>query len=318
MNKNKSKKKKYTEEEIFALLGINIQEKTDNNKIETRQKNYTINNESKKNNNDKNKITKKEYNKNKNEKIDICERDDETLLIAKNKVKETNANEKDTDKNYVNIMKKGLPNKAYFIDKYLNNVGFIYNIKDFSLQDVKGDGNCGYRCISMQIYGEEEKYYIIRENIYKYLYINKNNYKNIPLELDGKIIKSEEYIDNIKNNKFWMGDLEISVIHKKYNAILFLLELNNNNELHLMQINGDIHNNNSILLTLCFINNNHYNIIYENVNNINNIYKQDNIILKDVIINDVINANMKENSSFNLNITYANDYRKNKYIDIIN
>ena len=106
MNKNKSNKKNYTEEEIFALLGINIQEKTDNNKIETRQKNYTINNESKMNNNDKNKITKKEYNKTKNEKMDICELDDDNLLIEKNKVKETNVNEKDTDKNNVNIMKK--------------------------------------------------------------------------------------------------------------------------------------------------------------------------------------------------------------------
>ena len=106
MNKNKSNKKNYTEEEIFALLGINIQEKTDHNKIETRQKNYTINNESKMNNNDKNKITKKEYNKNKNEKMDICELDDDNLLIEKNKVKETNVNEKDTDKNNVNIMKK--------------------------------------------------------------------------------------------------------------------------------------------------------------------------------------------------------------------
>ena len=58
------------------------------------------------NNNDKNKITKEEYNKNKNEKMDICELDDDNLLIAKNKVKETNVNEKDTDKNNVNIMKK--------------------------------------------------------------------------------------------------------------------------------------------------------------------------------------------------------------------
>ena len=61
------------------------------------------------------------------------------------------------------------------------------------------------------------------------MHINKNIYKNIPLELDGKIITSEEYIEKVKNNKFWMGDLEISVIHKIYNAILFLFELNNNN-----------------------------------------------------------------------------------------
>jgi len=183
-------------------------------------------------------------------------------------LEEMNLNYK-TNKNN-NINKTGLPNKTYFIEKYQQNIGNIYNIQDFILQDVKPDGNCGYRCISLQIYGEEDKYYIIRENVYKYLTINKNNYKNIPIELDGKLINAIEYIEKVKNNKFWMGDLEISVIHKIFNAVLFLFEINYNNELILLQINGDINNNISIILTLCFINNNHYNIIYENTKKLNN------------------------------------------------
>ena len=168
------------------------------------------------------------------------------------------------NKKQYNNHKYGLANKAYFLEKYQQNPGNIFNKNDFILLDVKSDGNCGYRCISLQLYGEEDKYYIIRENIYNYLTFNKQKFKNIPLELDGKLISSEDYIEKVKQNKFWMGDLEISVLHKIYNSILFLFELNYNNELHLLQINLD--NNNSIILTLCFINNNHYNIIYENIN----------------------------------------------------
>ena len=85
-----------------------------------------------------------------------------------------------------NKNKSGLPNKAYFKEKYQQNIGNIFNKNDFILQDVKPDGNCGYRCISLQFFGEEDKYYIILENVYKYLSFNKINYKNIPFELDGK------------------------------------------------------------------------------------------------------------------------------------
>ena len=59
-----------------------------------------------------------------------------------------------------------MPDKNYIIDKYNNNIGNIYNIDDFYLQDAKGDGNCDYRSISLQIYGPEEKYDSIRQDIY--------------------------------------------------------------------------------------------------------------------------------------------------------
>lgn len=105
--------------------------------------------------------------------------------------------------------------------------------------------------------------------------------------------------------------LEISVIHKIFNAILFLFILNNNNELHLLQININI--NNCIILALCFLNNEHYNILYENVNNINNNKIEKNIILNDNIINNVVNLNMKKQIFIKLNIIYANDNRKIQY-----
>ena len=98
-------------------------------------------------------------------------------MLNKNKniSKITNANKTILNKLYYNeckIIKKGLPDKNYIIDKYNNNVWNIYNLDDLYLQNVTGDDNCGYRNISLQIYGREEKYVSIRQDIYRFLTTN--------------------------------------------------------------------------------------------------------------------------------------------------
>ena len=45
-----------------------------------------------------------------------------------------------------------MPYKTFFIEKYHNNVGYIYNINDFNLQNVKGDDDFRFRYISLQIF----------------------------------------------------------------------------------------------------------------------------------------------------------------------
>ena len=75
------------------------------------------------------------------------------------------------------------------------------------------------------------------------------------------------------------GDLEIAAVNIVYEATLFLLELNSKSELSLLQAYGDI--NNIYLLTLCFVNDDHFNVVYEkNESNENN----NNIILNDQFV----------------------------------
>ena len=45
----------------------------------------------------------------------------------------------------------------------------IFPISNFEFENVEGDGNCGYRANALQIYGDEEFHYKIREDIYNYL-----------------------------------------------------------------------------------------------------------------------------------------------------
>ena len=54
-----------------------------------------------------------------------------------------------------------LVDKDYFIKKY--NIENKYNKEDFMVIDVLGDDNCGFRDISLQLYGTEEEYDKIRK-----------------------------------------------------------------------------------------------------------------------------------------------------------
>ena len=56
--------------------------------------------------------------------------------------------------------KKGLPDKNYFYTKFKG--WEKYDNNEFHFTNVDGDGNCGYRCVSLHLFGSEDDYNIIR------------------------------------------------------------------------------------------------------------------------------------------------------------
>ena len=60
-----------------------------------------------------------------------------------------------------------------------------------------------------------------------------------------------------------MRDLEISVVHLIYDFFVYIFELNNNEELRLININGEVNNMEKNIVNLCLVNNNHYTVLYE-------------------------------------------------------
>ena len=94
--------------------------------------------------------------------------------------------------------KCGFVDKDYFLKK--DNIENKYNKEDFILIDVLGDGNCGFRAISLQLYGIEEEYNKIRKNVFNFLKANKENYANFNFEYNGNIIPDYEYIDKVYND----------------------------------------------------------------------------------------------------------------------
>ena len=159
---------------------------------------------------------------------------------------------------------KGFADINYFRRITEDNQGSnIFPISDFELENVEGDGNCGYRALALQIYGDEECHYKIREDIYNYLKINASHFSELNFQIEGGFVTANEYIEKVKEEGFWMGDLEISIVNKIYEASLYVYELRNDLNLYLLSKYGDINDDKKLFLNICFVNNNHYNILYE-------------------------------------------------------
>ena len=108
----------------------------------------------------------------------------------------------------------GLQDKNYFYnleDEQLN------NLKDYKIEEVESDGNCGYRALSLQIYNDENSYNVIRAHVYTFLNTNLDFYKEQYTTLNNEAIKAEEYIPHVKTDGFWMGILNCLLL------ILFMI-----------------------------------------------------------------------------------------------
>jgi len=122
----------------------------------------------------------------------------------------------------------------------------------FNKINVLGDGNCLYRCFAYYFEKNEYKYYNYRNHIYRYAKLNydkiKDNFeyeiKNgekiyyIPDEITTHSkIPLLQYIKNIKLNKQFSGDLELSCAFIIYNNIkdILFLEYGNNNHYNILK-----------------------------------------------------------------------------------
>ena len=79
----------------------------------------------------------------------------------------------------------------------------------FKIRDVKGDGNCLFRCFSRYLYGMEERHKEIRFKIVRYVardwkyFGDKSHRKN-----------SKEYVNEMGKDRTFGTDLEIEIFSK--------------------------------------------------------------------------------------------------------
>ena len=210
----------------------------------------------------------------------------------------------------------GLADINYFRKIIADNQGsIIFPISSFELEDVEGDGNCGYRALALQLYEDENYHYKIREDIYNYLKLNSSNFSHLNFQIDGSIIGSDEYIEKVKFDGFWMGDLEISVINKIYEATLYIYELREDQNFYLLSKYGDINDGTKLFLNLCFVNNNHYNVLYETKGGNLKINKRK---LNEEYIEKLKKKNLKFVKDLEIQLEYVKDKRTITYEDILN
>ena len=243
-NKIKQKKKTTQIEKINKILELlDLNKSSDPENFDITKKNQTINFNKDKYNNDISMSNQSE--KNNNSKV---YKDSESINNLKLK-------------NIKQNIKSGLVDKSFFYNKFEN--WEKHDKNEFYFADVKRDGNCGYRCIALQLFGSEEKYSKIRENVFNYLDNNRSNYNDYNFEYNGNILSSNEYIDIIKKEGEWMGELEIIAISNIYDINIYAFQTNDSDEIYLINKYGNFENQNKNLLTLCLVNNNHYMVVYE-------------------------------------------------------
>ena len=128
--------------------------------------------------------------------------------------------------------------------------------------DVNNDGNCFYRVMSYFLHNNENQHSIIRKEIYDKASENqKNNPQKIEI-LENNSLSKTQYINKMKEDGFYAGDLEISIASKIFNINIATYRPASSTTLSFINYFSNDENYNRDLLILIYINNNHYKIAY--------------------------------------------------------
>ena len=84
----------------------------------------------------------------------------------------------------------------------------------FFIKIMGGDGNCMFRAVSDQIYGNEEYHNIIREKCMKYLLIERKFFSQF---IEGGDKEFDNYINMKSKSGVWGDDVELQAISELYN-----------------------------------------------------------------------------------------------------
>ena len=82
------------------------------------------------------------------------------------------------------------------------------------IEEVDGDGNCLFRAVAYQMYGDVELHEMVREKCMDYILANRNQFiAFIDTDEDETI---EEYCDRKRKLKIWGDNLEIQALAEMY------------------------------------------------------------------------------------------------------
>jgi len=77
---------------------------------------------------------------------------------------------------------------------------------DFEIQDIKGDGNCQFRCFAHQIYGDDEKHLTVRKMCCNHIGEHKEEFENFIC------VDFEEYLKKKRTPCEWGDDITLTVL----------------------------------------------------------------------------------------------------------
>jgi len=148
---------------------------------------------------------------------------------------------------------------------------------NFFIKKIEGDGNCMFRAVSDQIYGNEEYHYIIREKCMKYLLIERKFFSQF---VEGGDKEFDNYINMKSKLGVWGDDVELQAISEIYNRPIEIYSGSNKplktfhenmNEFNLKKENEDSNKNEEKIkispIRISYHGKEHYNSIIPRKNN---------------------------------------------------
>ena len=72
--------------------------------------------------------------------------------------------------------------------------------------DAGGEGDCLFRAVAYQLYGDEDQHRLLRVNCMKYIEAEKKYFGNY---IEGGLAKLDEYITRKSCNGIWGDDIEV-------------------------------------------------------------------------------------------------------------
>ena len=159
--------------------------------------------------------TKKDLSKNEHSENNINNKNININKIRiynnKNEKLKKDTNKRGEDNNNFNNYQ--IENVMYINEKLYPLVRDHLNITPNNLRiiDVIGDGNCLYRSISRFIYRTEDLFHRVRQEIYQEARRRENNYPDLTLDTEEGPLNIHRYINKIQSDRFFGGELEISI-----------------------------------------------------------------------------------------------------------
>ena len=240
-------------------------------------------------NEEKNEITVRYLDKNQEIKEENINQNSERIApIGEHTSKKQHNSEKLTSDE---INKKLFKNRKFVQLNQKQENKFRKNISNMHLfiKDIKGDGNCMFRAISDQVYGNEEKYDLLRQKCMDYLLIERDFFEQF---VEGGKNGFDEYINMKRKNGVWGDDIELQALSEIYNRPIEIYSNStkplktfheNKNEFKREgneKINNDC-NDFVMPIRISYHGKNHYNSIVPNKENLNQWRKFRNCFLKE-------------------------------------
>ena len=203
-----------------------------------------------------------------NKSVDIKKKEpkeNEKNLVFKVEIKSLN------ESNKSNIISDNLKNNKSNVinnDKFKNlvNKPIPINKDEFQTLEIVGDGNCFYRCLSFFLLSDDQYYKEIKNEIIKWIDNNKELYLDFFGEDEKNNISkehsAEEEYNYIKQKDSWGGYHTIEIACLVFNISIGIYTDNGNNE-YLRYSYSENSNKDAELMLLHYLNNNHFNLLYD-------------------------------------------------------